>query len=443
MKSNKLRLKAVLVAMLAVVLTVVCVSATTFSWFDPRPNSEEGNALSLAVPFGDKAPGVENETLPMMAYDGSSITMKTYLSTDDAIHFDDNDAPPATEGTLEKQKRNYYKTEITNGGTTDQRVSLYIKNFKPGGEPGVNICVGTNKPVKSFRNYSQYDVVIPSPAGSKAKGTTKRVYFDPLGSVPAKGYDAHRTTWGESDFWVRSGSNVDSGTFTEVKMIETNKSGVYYADIPVDDNQLYICCANSDLHDYQRTQTFTKLNGDGLSSTNSLLFYTNGTYTDYNNAWAGKKSTEGASFGNYFSSVSLYYGANPAQSISVGLTQGSGKDYCGTSISYEAKDYASAEIFSVDSSGVITPKKAGKGTLLCTVTSDSEKEDTAVQEVEVNVIAAPTSTTTIKNAPIVTNLLIEKGKTESVWWFIQNGDDSYAVSSGTGTYELAGIYIGL
>lgn len=444
MRIKKLRLKAVLVALLAVVLVAVCVSATTFSWFQPRPNSDTGNALSLAIPYGDKAPGVQNETLPMKAYDGNGITMLTYLSTDDAIHFSETPADPATSGSLDPKQRKYYKTVLTNSGSTDQRVSLYIKNFTPGGETGVNICVGTNQPVKSFKNYSQYDVVIPSPAGSKAKGNTKRVYFDPLGSVPSDStYNSHRSTWGGSNFWVRSGNNVDSGYSSEVKMTATQKSGVYYADIPVNNNQLYICCTNENVQNYQRTQTFTNLNGDGLSSTSSLMFYTNGTYTDYNNAWAGKKSTTGASFGNYYSSVSLYYGATPAQSISVGLTQGSGKDYCGSSITYEPLDSDSAAVFSVDSSGLITPLSAGEGTLRCTVKSDNEKKDTAYKDVTVKVIAAPTSGSTIKNAPIVTNLLIKSGKSESVWWFIQNGDDLYSESTATGTYTLEGIYLGM
>ena len=428
MKKSRVILKTLLVMALAVVLLTMSISGPTFSWFE-RPRSKEGGALALPVPYGDTDPN--GNALSMKAYDGTDLTMESFVSTDD-VSFSETPADPATSGSLDPGHRNYYNTRITNNGATAQRVSLFLKNFTPGGEPGANICVGVNNPIKAFKNYSQYDQVIPPATKNKKNGSVKRVYFEPVGRVPGgNNYDGHRNTWGSGTYYVKSGNNVDSNVESSVIMSATGTSGVYYADIPSGHNQLYFS-VDPVPQNYQRTQTFTNLNGDGLSMTQSLLFYTNGNYTDYNNAWAGKETVVGASFAQYYNSVSMSVG----QTIEVGLTQNT--DYGGNSVTYSSSD---SSCFSVDITGKITANSAGSGTLTYTVTS--AKGETATATANVVVHSYNTSSTTITNAPIVTNLLVESGDTVEVWWFIQNGDyDRFGnfSSSGTGSYSHNGIF---
>lgn len=432
MKKSRTALKTVVVLALAVILIVLCVSAPTFAWFE-RPKSKTGGSLSLNIPYGDK--DANGNTLSMKAYDGKDLTMETFLSTDDAISFSETPAPPATNVSgLQPGHRNYYKTEITNSGSTEQKVALFIKNFHPTISATTNICVGVNYPIKAFKNYSTYNQVIPPATKNAVSNTVKRVYFEPIGRVPSgNNYDAHRTTWGGTTFYVKSGSNVDSNVQSNVQMTRIGTSGYYYADIPVGHNQLYFSTVNNPAN-YQRTQTFTNLNGDGLSQLQSLLFYTNGTYTDYNNAWAGKENVNGACFVKYFNSVSISVG----QTISVALT--SGTDYCGSSISYSSSNTG---IFTVSNSGsnkgTITAVAEGSATLTYTITSS--KGETATKTANVVVHGFDANSTTITNAPIVTNLTVPaNGKTE-VWWFIQNGDDEYFESTADASYTLEGIFL--
>ena len=386
--------------------------------------------------------------------------MRTYLSTDDGVSFSDTAAAPAQSGSLGTSSPNnrvYYKTEIINGSTTPQNVSLYIKDFATGGQAGSNICVGTNVPVKSFKNYSKYGVTIPAPTKNKTNGNTKRVYFEPVGRVPSGNkYDNHRTTWSNKTYYVCSGgsstdidaNNGSAGTYTQMT-VTANYSGIYYADIPWDHNKLYFTVNDWGGTNYKRTQTFTNLSGDGLSMTQSLLFYTNGTYTDYNNAWAGKENCVGANFAGYYKDISITSASG--ESISVGLAS---SDYQSNSaVSYSSNNTAA---FTVSSSGVITPvaNLANNVSAKLTYTATSVYGDTKNIEVNVTVKALSNSTQVTKSAPIVTNLLIPAATTENtvnsdssnvqdVYWFIQNGDEMYGQASASGTYTLDSIYLGL
>lgn len=432
MKKSKLLLKTALVTGLTGVLITASVSSTTFSWFN-RPNSLSGKSVYLNVPYGDK--DANGSALSMKGYDGSNLTMETFLSTDDAISFSDEaKAPDQSVTGLAPNKRLYYNTVITNKGSTDQRISLYIKNFKPAAVNGTNVCVGVNYPIKAFKNYSLYDQTIPPASKTSASGTVKRVYFEPYGKVPSgNAYDTHRDNWNDGTYYVKSGNNVDSNVESSIKMTRcTSTSTVWYADIPSGHNQLYFSYMPVP-ENYQRTQTFSNLNGDGLSTSKSLLFYTNGSYTgDYNNAWAGKEDVGGACFGTYYSSISLSIG----QTINIALTKN--VDYAGGTITYSS---SSTSIFTVSTAGVITPKAAGTANLTYTITSD--KGDKITKTVKVTVHSYSASSPTITNAPIVTNLLIPANSQESVWWFIQNGDDRYAKSTANASYTHDGIFLGV
>lgn len=442
MKNRKLTVKKVLVVVLAAILFGLCITPSSYSWFTrPKLEYADGKAMNFTIPNSVYyAPGASTQTSGApKAYAGNGVTMATYLSTNDGVSFSDTAAAPATSGTLgttSPSNRIYYKTTITNSSGTEQNVSLYIKNFTPSGN---SVCVGTNVPIKAFKNYSMYGVSIPSPTRNQSDGDKKRVYFEPVGRVPSgNNYDSHRTTWANKTYYVFS--STDGSSFTRTTMTVTpNYSGIYYADINWDHNQCYFACAQSPAN-YQRTQTFTNLYGDGLTMTQSLLFYTNGTYTDYNNAWAGKEYCTGASFAHYYKDITI--AAVSGQSINVGLTRGT--DYqANSNVTYTRGSTA----FTVTTAGVITPNTGISATTTTTLRYRATSYYGDYRDQTVNVtVKKVVNTSAIKAAPIVTNLLLAASgdhATQDVYWFIQNGDEMYGQASGSASYTLDGIYLGV
>lgn len=451
MKNRKFTGKKILVVILAAILFGMCIGSPTFSWFTrPRMEYDDGKAMNFNVPNSVfYRPGVSlQQSEAPKAYSGSGVSMQTFVSTNDGVSFSNTAAAPATSGSLgttSPSNRKYYKTTITNKSGVEQNVSLYIKNFKPSGQ----VCVGTNVPVKSFKNYGLSEPNIAPPTRTMSDGDTKRVYFEPVGKVPNESkYASHKTTWADKTYYVFS--STDGSSFTPTPMTVTpNYSGIFWADIPWNHNQCYFACATNP-QNYQRTQTFTNLYGDGLTMTQSLLFYTNGTYTDgYNNAWAGKQYCEGASFAHYYKDITIT--AADGESVSVALTRGT--DYqskSGTTVTYAIDDTEVAGdtgSFTVSPAGEITPNTSltttTKTKLKYTVTS--YYGDTKVISVKVTV-KSNSSTETIPAAPIVTNLLLAASgdnATQDVYWFIQNGDEMYGKANGNGSYTLDGIYLGV
>ena len=474
MKDYKLTLKKLLVVALAVILLVVCISSSGFSWFttttssNTRPYSSTGGMMTLSLPAQEG--GVDS---PLVAYDGESVTMQTFVSSDDGRTFSTTAAAPATSGSLgvnpydpdhpnNGSNRVYYKTEITNGKTTPQNVSLYIKNFAPTSTSGGNVCVGVNQPIKAFKNYSMTGVTIPAPTKTSWKATTKRIYFKPVSEIPSGSYySGTKSNWSPPSgtstttpyYYVKSGNNSAYNHTNRFYRCTDSTTSVWYADIPWDDNQLYIYYLEnnqSNPNDYQRTQDFTDLHGDGLTTTQSLCFYLNGTYTDYNNVWAGKYTCTGANVANFYNNVTISNVSG--QTVDVSIASG---DYSSNAtIEYYSSDTSK---FTIDSStGVITPVAAGSAYIKYRVTSEfGETRDFGSSSwTKVTVKNVNTSTATIKNAPIVTNLYIPAATTagqanadmsnvQVVYWFIQNGDPLYGVATATGTYTLDGIYLGL
>lgn len=139
MKRKSNLLKLLLIMVLAIAIVAFAVGSPTFSWFQ-RPISATGKSLDYGISAGDN----------ITAYDGSSVTMQTYVSNDDGITFSSTAADPATSGTLTPASRVYYKTVLTNSNKTkEQNVSLYIRNLVTG--TSGQCCVGTYVPVKSFK----------------------------------------------------------------------------------------------------------------------------------------------------------------------------------------------------------------------------------------------------------------------------------------------------
>lgn len=444
MKKKNMLFKTMLVLVLSATLILLSSGVPTFSWF-ARPQSQSGNALEYGISSSD---GV-------FAYDGGGVSMTTYISNDDGISFSDSLDPAQpvdfsnaanrqlTLGTTSPSNRVYYKTILENTTQKDQNVSLYIKNFNTGSAG--EVCVGVNVPIKAFKNYSHYNVVKPSPSKTTTTGyTTKRVYFEPLNHVPSGSeYNSHRTTWSNKTYYVKSGSNVNSNVESSIEMNQSPLvNGLYYADIPANHSQLYFSCAAVP-NNYERTQTFTNLTGDGLSKSQSLLFKLNGKYSSYNNAWCDVEHTVGANLMEYCNTAQL--GVGDTIDLSLDSSQ-----YTGANISYsitEGASYASVNASTGVLSGTTTSGAASR-TVKVKYTVTSQFGDTRELICNVKVKSYASENNTISNAPIVTNLLISGNTTDNknkqeVYWFIQNGDETYGVANNNASVSFDAVYLGV
>lgn len=238
-------------------------------------------------------------------------------------------------------------------------------------------------------------------------------------------------------------SNGDYAYFTQLGT-DLFVSSVWYADIPANHNELFIAVENWK-QSYQRTQTFTNLQGDGLSQQQSLFFNLNGTYTGYKNAYStvGKVGGDdtGANISEYYSSAQLGAG----ESIDLGLDS---SQYSGTisySIPSEQQQYAT-----VSENGVVTAANnlTKTQTVELTYTATSQYDDTVKLTCAVTINVYPSEDNLIANAPIVTNFLIP-GSTENnenvkeVYWFIQNGDEMYGTATSDANISFENVYLGL
>ena len=456
MKKLNIFLKTALIVVLTAAIALLSSGAPTFSWFT-RPGSQSGGSVQYAVPSSDA----------MIAYDGhgtgaNGVTMTTFISTNDGISFSDEGDNPSpvdfsvdanrskTLGTTSPSNRVYYKTVLTNTSAEDQNVSMYIKNFVTGASG--EVCVGVNVPIKTFKNYSHYGAVKPSPSKVVSAGTTyKRIYFYHHGRNSE--YGGNNTGWTSGYYYAVCGaSNTDidankgnAGEYVEFHYVSGSAGGTeacYYADLPSYAEKMYIVVKDWEGINYKRTQTFTNLTGDGLSSSQSLLFELSGNFSGYQNAQCNVQTTTGANIMEYYGSAQVPVG----DSINLAL-----ENYQHTgNISYSITSGASYVSLNT-STGVVSATAAGTAKLTYTVTNSHGDSRTAECTITTKDYAG--SNNTIPNAPIVTNLLIpgtskcteeepDKNKQE-VYWFIQNGDDMYTPVSNNATVSFDAVYLGV
>jgi len=456
-KSNSFGLK-LMVLVLALVLLVVCISSSSFSWF-ARPQSGSGNSLKFNYLLSGES--------GMVAYDGSGITMKHEISTDDGLHFTalaDNDAmnpenpisnkpiPVGTTNTTTgymEGNRIYYKTTLTNNNNSPQNVSLYIKDFNTGDSGSV--CVGVNEPIKAFKNYSYLGDPKPAPSKTSTAGpTTKRIYYE--------------TYSGRTNSWYRTDKNpliyYGNGNTNSNKELTWIKDGtgtkMFYVDVPSNTTQCYFTVGNDwNNTNYKRSQTFTDLTGDGLSRTQSLLFKVQDWYDQtYNNCHLDVEQTGGAYLNEYYNTAQLGVG----DTLDLSLGQGQYGYSVGNRVSYSV--VSGGSYITLDTTtGVVTGRAAGTAKIKYTIRSQhynaisSSQKDVITAECTITVKDYAAAANTIANAPIVTNLLIP-GKSsiteqkpyanvQDVYWFIQNGDEMYGAATAEAKYSHSGIYLGL
>lgn len=414
------KLKIIIVSLLAVILCVMCVTTSTFSWFT-RPQSNKGNGFGLDFNY-------EIST-------GRDVTMHTYASNDDGkTYVETNEINNFSNDGLAAGKRICYRTDLINSGTAAQSVSLYMSKLTmPDGANG-SFYLGVNNPLKTYKQYPK--ITNSGSSGSttytKASNNKMRIYFQPKNSTKAE----PDVNWKDKNYYVCYGINSYPSSYLALKQI--NSSGTYYADIPSVATQLFFSVQDW-TESYQRTQTFTNIKSDGQSQTQSLVFYLNGTYDSNvnNNAQADKSIVTGAYIANYYSTINIPVGSTFNAALN------SSTDYAGNIEYYHDASYSSIFTANKDT-GEIEAKEVGTSKLYTKVVG--EYGDVFQVETTVNVVAANSDVvdTGSTDIPIVTNVKVG-GVTEenkpgvvSVYWFIKN-------DSGNGSlqYSIDDIYLTL
>lgn len=403
MKKSKL----LLVSVLTVVLCIVCVmssASTTFSWFT-RPKTLTGDKLQL--------PGQTYEIA-----NGKNIRFTTYESTDGGENYGSTPVTSFSNTALAPHTRKMYRTDIANSGSNPQSVSLFLNNLEISEGAG-KFYLGVNSPLKTYKPYGVNMQTSSTGSGVKTNNTTMRVYFQPKDI---------NNDWKDQTYVIHYGNG---NTNSSLDMEATGTNGTYFKDIPATTTQVYFSIKDSS-DSWKRTQTFTDVKGDGLSATNSLVFWLTGSFdTDGdNNAQADKVRVDGANIVTYYKTITLTVG----QEFSAALTAGT--EYIGD-IKYYDDDSHRGIMTADEETGLITANAVGKSKLYTKVTGTAYGDAMQVETV-VNVVPETTVGSDVyEYAPVVTNVRVagasaDSVSVESVFWYIKNDSDttlSYTIDS--------------
>lgn len=394
--------KILLVTVLALVLCLLCVTTSTFSWL-PRPKEDKGNSLGWN-------PSYEASV-------GKDITMTTYELPENGREPDDPHAVldvvsdfNNNEG-IDPGHRKYYRTDIINSGTEAQSISLFMSSLSGLDSTNGKFCLGVNGPLRTYKNYSD----INSEAGSKIEKiiNEKNVYvgFKVNQTYTPQNYAVH---------WWQTGNDNYNGDSQVKPYFSPNKQGDYanskynmsYATIPYDANAVKL----------RQDNNWYGGNNEDLANKNTIIVYSdNGNVnTDY------QKSSLAAGIESFYSTAAVTAG-DTIDLAAKGHTD---------TFSYTSSN---ASVATVSSTGTVTAIKAGHTTITVTSTGSYGDKITATCSLTVHDYV---DTSTLFDVPIVTNVKVapktEAGNTvESVYWYIKN-DGNVAL-----TYSIGDIYLTL
>lgn len=394
--------KILLVTVLALVLCLLCVTTSTFSWL-PRPKEDKGNSLAWNLSYETSV--------------GKDITMTTYALPENGREPDDPHAQ-LTEVTefsnsegIDPGHRKYYRTDIINSGSEAQSISLFLSSLSGLDSTNGKFCLGVNGPLRTYRNYSD----ISSEAGSKIEKiiNEKNVYvgFNVNQTYTPQNYAVH---------WWQTGNDNYNGDSQVQPYFSPNQQGDYanskynmsYATIPYDANAVKL----------RQDNNWYGGNNKDLANKNTIIVYSdNGNVnTDY------QKSSLAAGIESFYSSAAVTAG-DTIDLAAKGHTD---------TFSYTSSN---ASVATVSSTGMVTAIKAGHTTITVTSTGSYGDKITATCWLTVHDSVDPGA---IFDVPIVTNVKVapatEAGNTvESVYWYIKN-DGSVAL-----TYSIGDIYLTL
>lgn len=414
------KLKIIIVSLLAVILCVMCVTTSTFSWF-ARPQTQRAEKFGWNVNYDIS----QGSGISMTTYSGSLDTYGNMNYSNVATSFSSDD--------LAAGNANYFRTDIKNTGDAAQSVSLFITSAEKNEGSQGKFYLGVNSPTKTYKPYIDpiSDGKIVS-TGNKTSTNKMRIYFEDNNSWIKGGSVA-------SDKKTYANLNASGSDYHALKVIGDDQSPYngrkWYYDVPTNQGDMFFSMQDYDVNQPdQRTAILNPVN-DGISQSVSKVY----KCTTTNNS-SGQRTTElhdvqGANFVQKYRTISL----NAKNTFNASLE--SGVDYFAKTISYYSGD---PDVFTVDENGVITGVSAGEAKLYTKITGDTYG-DSWQEETTVKVYPASVEVNTLnKDIPVVTNLKIEPAVDSSnptivsVYWYIKN--DS---STGSLSYKIDGLYLTL
>ena len=405
------KFKIALVALLAVVLAVLCVTGSTFSWFS-RPIELTGKQLDLP------------ETAVSSVTDG--LSFETFESTD-GVNYGTTPVTNFSETNgLSSGARKYYRTDIYNEGSDAQSASLYLQSVTLNGN-GDAFALGVNGPTKTYKTFK-------AGASVQENYVNRRNIY--VGIVSNQAGDIT----GKFDF-INSWNNDIKLVFNGKPMEETNGTGSYnasqnnfYPNQNETYNMHYVTIDSRATHFQMKFKNH--VNGSGsqghfgefpLTSGNTMIVY------QHNNHYYAEQQQAGeeAQIIKYYSSASLTVG----ESVSLKAVA-----YGKNGVTYKSSDTSVATVDS--STGMVKALKAGKTTI--TVTAKGVYNDTLTAECQVTVFDVLTD---YNDFPIVTNVKVLPSEVDShgtvhpslsVYWYIKNDSGSDGLK-----YTIPELYLTL
>ena len=405
------KFKIALVALLAVVLAVLCVTGSTFSWFS-RPIELTGKQLDLP------------ETAVSSVTDG--LSFETFESTD-GVNYGTTPVTNFSETNgLSSGARKYYRTDIYNEGSDAQSASLYLQSVTLNGN-GDAFALGVNGPTKTYKTFK-------AGASVQENYVNRRNIY--VGIVSNQAGDIT----GKFDF-INSWNN-NNLVYHGKSIVATNgkghfegiHSGFYNGGKDVDFNMYYVTIDSRATHFQMKFKN--QVNGsesqghftgfDRNNGNSMVVFEHDGTYY-----CDQKTSGTEAQIIKYYSSASLTVG----ESVSL-----KAEAYGKNGVTYKSSDTSVATVDS--STGMVKALKAGKTTI--TVTAKGVYNDTLTAECQVTVSDVLTD---YNDFPIVTNVKVLPSEVDShgtvhpslsVYWYIKNDSGSDGLK-----YTIPELYLTL
>lgn len=389
------KLKIIVVSLLAVMLCVMCVTTSTFSWFT-RPQSSQGDHLGLDFNYDIST--------------GTGITMRTYASIDDGKTYVETAGNEITDfsnsGGLEAGKRVCYRTDIINTGKAPQSVSLYLTKLQFAEGTSGSFYLGVNGPLKTYKNYYGDSSLTSDRQAVTINQKNVYVGFDNANTYTPTDYQIH---WWDNSKSTYNGNSEVQPYFSPEKTGNWNSKTykMSYATIPWDANAVKLRNGNS---------WYGNDNTD-IVTYNTVAFDGNSTYVT---------SGKSAGINTFYSTATLKVG----DSIDLAAeAQGT--------VTYTSSNKSVA---TVDRNGTVSGVSAG--TAVITVTATGTYGDVMTASCSVTVSSADGNAK--KDVPIVTNVKVDgqyadgEPGVESIYWYIKN--DS---SSGPLKYTIEELYLTL
>lgn len=392
--------KILLVCVLSVILCLVCVMSSTFSWFSRLQNR-----------IGDKL------LLPGDSYEisnGNGMSFVTYESKNNGRTYG---TKPVTNfsGTINAGERRMFRTDVMNSGSQAQSVSLYLKNLAIISGSNDSFYLGVNSPLKTYKGYNRSPELSATPKSVNKKDVY--VAFS-TGSI-----------YPEGDFGLRYwGDGFDDDAMVAVDYYHGNivSNGrtyrVFHFEVPFNatGGRLWLSDGSGGIQTWFNGYIGDKNVGNNDDIDKKNVFFVNVDYDQKSNSkvYLGTCSENGV--------MQIGAGLNKFYSSAV-VMAGSTKDLSATGkavITYSSSD---TSVATVSSAGVVTGVSAGTATI--TAKSTGSRGDTQESECVVTVITNDKGN--LPFVPVVTNVRVVEGGSaedgsaiESIYWFIKNDSET-------------------